>query len=316
MPPTGGDSSHSSIPLATFVRMARVIEHAAVEPCALIRAGLEVVPGDLGLAAEMMRVQPTLADILQRGEQFTNQVTNSFQLKSIMPDGTYHLRILPAGEVPTEDWALLLEHMVGNVLNTIECGTGVKIPLRSIHFSHAPRFPVSAYKEVLGAFVGFRELNAEILISKNVLITPGKVPSPKLAELSAERVQQDITMWAGYRSLSERLNALMLIAQGEGEWQLIAVAKAVSLSPRTLQNHLQVEGTSFTHIADQVRRGRATQALHQGQTIREISAMLGYSEPRSFHRAFRRWFNTSPETWRKKNLGWFRKAEKNKIKYL
>jgi AraC-like DNA-binding protein len=79
-----------------------------------------------------------------------------------------------------------------------------------------------------------------------------------------------------------------------------AVARQLVTSPRTLQRRLAAEGTSYQGVVDRWRKEAAAQHIAEGTLpICEIAYLLGYSEPASFHRAFRRWYHTTPEMYRR-----------------
>ncbi|MGO7770764.1 helix-turn-helix domain-containing protein, partial [Rhizobium ruizarguesonis] len=59
---------------------------------------------------------------------------------------------------------------------------------------------------------------------------------------------------------------------------------------------LHYEGQSYAAIKDDIRRDLAVELLlNTSMTIGEIAVQLGYSEPSSFFRAFRKWVGNSPE---------------------
>jgi AraC-like DNA-binding protein len=77
------------------------------------------------------------------------------------------------------------------------------------------------------------------------------------------------------------------------------VAKAMGVSPRSLQRLLMEQGTTFSHILERSRRQRAMQLLvKQDLTISEVAGMLGYSDPSNFGRVVRKWTGQSPKRWR------------------
>jgi AraC-like DNA-binding protein len=79
-----------------------------------------------------------------------------------------------------------------------------------------------------------------------------------------------------------------------------AVARAMGTSRRTLQRGLAAEGASFQTVVDEVRSTLAVEHLAGGRTtIAEVAFLLGFSEPRAFHRAFRRWTGTTPDVYRR-----------------
>lgn len=78
------------------------------------------------------------------------------------------------------------------------------------------------------------------------------------------------------------------------------VAKALTVSPRTLQRRLEAEGTSFGEVWDESRRQVACKHLRNPKiAIKEVAYMLGFSEPSTFYRAFRRWTGATPMDYRR-----------------
>ena len=65
--------------------------------------------------------------------------------------------------------------------------------------------------------------------------------------------------------------------------------KITRISPRTLQRRLRDEGTSFADLLDDLRQEMALRLLRDRKlAIYEVAFLLGYAEPSTFHRAFRR----------------------------
>ena len=79
-----------------------------------------------------------------------------------------------------------------------------------------------------------------------------------------------------------------------------AVARRLGTSARTLQRRLEVEGTSFARLVDEVRRERAEAFLRANDvSVAEVSWLVGFSEQSAFTRAFRRWTGSSPTEFRR-----------------
>jgi AraC-like DNA-binding protein len=78
------------------------------------------------------------------------------------------------------------------------------------------------------------------------------------------------------------------------------IAKELHLTSRTLRRKLDLEGTSFQELKDDVRRDAAIHYLSQPSTpISEISRKLGFSEPAAFTRAFKQWTGVAPGIYRR-----------------
>ena len=79
------------------------------------------------------------------------------------------------------------------------------------------------------------------------------------------------------------------------------VARALGTSPRTLHRQLGGEGTSFRAIKASLRRERALARLEKTkQSVADIAAELGYSEPSAFYRAFHAWTGEGPSAHRRR----------------
>ncbi|MBF5041572.1 MULTISPECIES: AraC family transcriptional regulator [Myxococcaceae] len=77
------------------------------------------------------------------------------------------------------------------------------------------------------------------------------------------------------------------------------VARALRMSPRTLQRRLADEGTSFQALVDAVREEQARLYVKESErALDEVAWLLGYSEKSTFLRAFRRWTGTTPGQYR------------------
>jgi AraC-like DNA-binding protein len=70
---------------------------------------------------------------------------------------------------------------------------------------------------------------------------------------------------------------------------LRSVARALAVSPRTLQRRLADDGTSWRGVLDAARCERATELLRQGAGAEVVAHEIGYSGSRALRRALRRW---------------------------
>jgi AraC-like DNA-binding protein len=97
----------------------------------------------------------------------------------------------------------------------------------------------------------------------------------------------------------EALIVSLLTADG---LDIDVVAEAAGTSTRTLQRRLQSFGVSYSALVDRTRMRMASEWLAGGATpVAEIAAMLGYSDPAHFSRAFRRERGASPQQYRRQS---------------
>ena len=72
-------------------------------------------------------------------------------------------------------------------------------------------------------------------------------------------------------------------------------AEAFGMETSTLRRRLASEGTKFSEILQDYRRVESMRLLSRGHPVKDVSKMLGYSEPSSFQHAFRIWYSASPK---------------------
>lgn len=77
------------------------------------------------------------------------------------------------------------------------------------------------------------------------------------------------------------------------------IAQALHMSNRTLQRKLKEEGTRFKDLLQDTRMQLAGRYLRSpGRSVVETAYLLGFSEPSTFSRAFKRWAGQSPVQYR------------------
>lgn len=82
------------------------------------------------------------------------------------------------------------------------------------------------------------------------------------------------------------------------------IAQELHTSPQTLRRRLKQENTSFQEIKDLLRRDMAIYYLsHQELPINDIAVRVGFTEPSTFHRAFKKWTGVTPGAWREGERG-------------
>lgn len=86
----------------------------------------------------------------------------------------------------------------------------------------------------------------------------------------------------------------------EGFPGAVEVARALGVSERTLRRQLASDGVSYRALLDDVRGRKAADLLVQtDDPVERIAQKMGYAEPASFIRAFRRWHGIAPAAYRR-----------------
>jgi AraC-like DNA-binding protein len=96
-------------------------------------------------------------------------------------------------------------------------------------------------------------------------------------------------------SMRDRVRASLLELLPSGQNSVDEVARRLALSKRSLQRHLNDEGSHFLDILNDTRRHLAEHYLTRSELApAEISFLLGYRDSNSFQRAFKSWTGATP----------------------
>jgi AraC-like DNA-binding protein len=115
-----------------------------------------------------------------------------------------------------------------------------------------------------------------------------------------DRLAEEKLRELGAGTLSERLGRALWSELSGGLPPLRRVSELLGMSQRSLQRHLREEGKSFRTALEEFRREMSTHLMDQRKlAVSEVAFLLGYADPSSFHRAFRRWHRKSPRAYRR-----------------
>lgn len=198
------------------------------------------------------------------------------------------LRWLPG--LPGRMLAMYLWHRQASWL------TGNFIDLIGVHFDCAPYGSANDYTESFGAPVYFnadwcglefhkRYLDAPLVQNENGL-------DRMLASFPAELIEVDELS----SSVSARVRGLIGTDFSKPLPSLEDVAERLFTTSPTLHRRLRDEGTSFQKLKDCCRRDAAIELLRDDEnTGTSVAEVLGFSDPSTFYRAFKKWTGMTPQ---------------------
>lgn len=176
--------------------------------------------------------------------------------------------------------------------------TGGQFRAEHLSFAHEPD-DVAEYARVLGCRIRSKASWNGIVIAKSALALPLRRRDPVLRSWLERQANAILARLPATGDACDEVRSILSTQATAGDMTLDAVARRLSITPRTLQRRLARSGTSFESVRDDTRREAAERYLGQTSlTIAEVTYLLGYSEPTAFIRAFRRWHGTTPHAFR------------------
>ncbi|MGP0172861.1 AraC family transcriptional regulator [Pseudomonas sp. NCHU5208] len=273
------------------------------DDCLGLHLGEAVRPGDYGVLGHLLMSCATLADALHRQARYAALVGSL---------GQVGLDDEPTGEggeaLVAHSWQPLLAQQQRQLSEETLAGwvsfgrwiSGLDIAPVQVRFQHAAPADTREHQRIFRCPVLFEQPDNALIFPKRLLsVALGQADAQVSGMLDAyaDRLLGELRQGA---SLLERARRILLAQLAEQRPELHAIAEALALSPRTLQRRLGEAGVSFNQFVDETRQLLTLHYLRETSlALEDIALRVGFSEPASLLRAFRRWTGRSPGEYRR-----------------
>ncbi len=194
------------------------------------------------------------------------------------------------------------QRVVGLLAATLSVGrwlVGGAFRPRRTEFTQRQPASVAAYEEFFGAPVQFGQRANRMLFDESVTDLPVPNASEELLQLLSERANRLLDSASRHAGIASRVASLLATQLGNTVPDRALIAAQLGMSERTLQRRLQEEGTSYQEILDNTRRYLARELLASTRVpLAAVASQLGFSEPSTFFRAFKKWEGMTPGQFR------------------
>src|SRR4051794_14027559 len=199
----------------------------------------------------------------------------------------------PAGEGALH----ISEGALATAIRAIRELCGAELVPSEVLIPRRPPTNPEPYRRLFRAPIRFNQERAALVFPARWLSYP--IPSADAVSLRAVTAQVLDLEKHGDMDLRDELRRRLRIELMGTKRSASEMARGLSIHRRTLNRHLRAEGTGYKTLADEVRFAIARQLLADtDMPLAEIAAVLDFSEPAAFTRAFHRWAGRAPSTWR------------------
>ena len=286
------------LPLSAMIAISEYLFARAPNTNLGLRALEYAGPAMLGTLGYVIGHSPTLREALQAFIRYQNLLTPAVRWELIELSDGVAVRVEPPP--PLARLRFPLETQTGLWVRIGRKLTGERWVPRALRLRHQPFGPPEEFTAFFGREVEFGAAVNELELSSEVLALPVVGARPELQPSLMALVQAQLpSAPAEPATTADQLRALLLEELPRGLTTKEEAARKLGVSARTLSRRLGAEGLSFRELLTQVREQLACSWLREPQlSIHEVAFLLGYSEPSTFHRSFRRWTGRTPAQWR------------------
>ncbi|OUS05889.1 hypothetical protein A9Q81_03860 [Gammaproteobacteria bacterium 42_54_T18] len=177
-----------------------------------------------------------------------------------------------------------------------------QITPKFVQFKHSSSFPIHHYEQYFGCPVHFDREDSRIAINSRFLKSSMMFYDPSTTHVLDDHLDTELDRKNTPKSrwthkireyLTHNINNTELLTRAK-------IAAHLNTTPRTLTRKLQQEGACCQTIIEDFKYDMAKHALtYTDKNIAQISDELGFNDPQSFARAFKRWSGATASSYRK-----------------
>jgi AraC-like DNA-binding protein len=292
------EGSKARVTTAEFFALWRAVEEVGGSRDLGLRIGGETQPHQQHVASMAALHSPNLGEALRKLARYKRLVCpEEITIDVVRAEARLRCEWLLAGEGPP---TMLIDGVFASIALLARRGTGKPIAPRRIELARR-RADEPMLRRHFGCDIRFDAPFDLLVFDAKALDEPFVTHNAELLEVLVPGLEAALNDGARTRSLADDVRT-SLSQRISGERPAIEkVARALGMSPRTLQRRLEELGTSYQALLDDVRRRSARRLLaNTDLDASEVAFLLGFEELNSFARAFRTWEGTTPTQWRAK----------------
>jgi len=243
----------------------------------------EALPsGTYGVAEFLMRSAPTALDSLRLMCEFSSLINpiSNMRLVTTPAGGSFHYAV---GSERDMLGIHLNEFSLAYIIRQFRTTQG-ETPLTGVWFAHARPRGADAVAEYFGCPTQFQAPDCGFSVSADVLDKPIRTADPLLFKFLHEQARAQLAR-SGELDIVTHLVRVLDTRLTTNKLGAEQVARAMSMTARTLQRQLAVAGTSFREVLTHVRARRRAELLASGMTETAVAKHLGFSDVRAMRRS-------------------------------
>ena len=263
-----------------------------------LEAGLRYHPTTFGVWGFMILSSVTLQQAVDVGMRYLRLTSFYCRIRLTQADDELVV-VADDSELPADVRDFLLERDGATLMNLAKDILPLRFSLTRVE-TRRTRPPYHKQADALfGRSVSYDQGRNCVGLQQAMLgwkLPQADLPMRRMFEAECERLLQRHQTLGGIAGrVRERL-----LRDPERMPTMDTVASEFKETARTLRRRLEAAGTRFENLVEETRQTLAEELLRgTNLAISEVAERLGYSEPSTFIRAFKRWKSVSPQRYRK-----------------
>lgn len=290
------DADHR-LPFETYMALMRAAQDLCADSALALHFGEAVDLAELSIVGLIMNASATMADAFAQMQRLgrltleTEGLSDGPRFEMTMRDGQLWM-------VDTRTNPDVFPELTEGAFARLVCGPRRFLPqphVLEVHVTHPAPAYRTEYDRIFQCPVTFSSRWNAMRLDPHIATWPVALQPRYVFDVLTQRADGLLQALEDQKTVSGRVEAVLLPLLHTGEASADGVARALGFSRQTLFRKLKSEDASYEQVLDALRHRMALRYLRGGKvSVNETAYLVGFSEPAAFSRAFKRWSGKSP----------------------
>jgi AraC-like DNA-binding protein len=295
------ENADAFIATSSFTALLEEASRATHDPCFGLHFGERLDPRDVGALAYLIFNSPDVGTAIANTERYLQIHNSAAQVAFSMEGERGYLRYLVA-ERTAQPMRQHNEYSMAVAARTFRLLAGIQWAPLEVQFAHQPPESTAEHSRVFGCPVLFGYPMNALVVEHDIVQKIVSAADERLYRILKQYVERIRAEMPQERDLLSSVKRAIVESMAAGGPKRERIAKALAMSPRTLERRLKERGVVYKQLVSELRGQFALDYLKDRQrTITEVAFLLGYSEVSAFNRAFKRWTGFTPMAYREQS---------------
>jgi AraC-like DNA-binding protein len=296
--PANLQDADNRIPFSKYVALMRAGQELCNDPALALHFGESVDASEVCMT-HMVGGAENIGEAVMQSNRYAplavevegDGTGDRFQLRRIAGQ----LWLVDARRNPN-DFPELTESAFARMVCTARKFPGGAPAIKAVHVTHAEPTYRAEYERIFRVPVVFGSDKNALRFDEALLSTSQfPTPSPYVTSVMRGHAEALLQKLDSSRSTRDRVESLLMPLLHNGDVSIATIASKLCFSRQTLFRKLKVDGVTFEQVLDELRHKLALNYISANKaSVKETARLVGYSDPASFSRAFKRWTGSSP----------------------
>jgi AraC-like DNA-binding protein len=285
------------IPVETYLRIQDSAAEYIHDPYFGLHMGEYAEAGSWSILGYVMMNCKTLGEAFEKSGKYSRVIGNMIEGKARVKFKKVQMVLFTPPHLPKMS-RHCYESTLSSSVRMMRLLSGVQVNPLEVTFVYPEPESTAEYERIFCCPVKFGQKENSMTLDWSIGSLPVRMANPSLLEHFEKYAQDFIAQMERNDEHTRAVTKIILSRLDDEDLTIQKVAKEMSVSVRTLQNHLEAEGVVFSDLLRDIRERLAKKYLHENYTVEQITYLLGFSEPSVFRKAFKKWSGLTPKEYR------------------